>query len=67
MREALDTMEVETNDNKVECLWVRIRRKSSKAGILVGICYGPPSQKEEVDNLIYKQLEDVSRSPTLFL
>lgn len=67
MREALDTMEVETNDNKVECLWVRIRRKSSKAGILVGIFYRPPSQKEEVDNLIYKQLEDVSRSPTLFL
>ncbi|RMC09661.1 hypothetical protein DUI87_13447 [Hirundo rustica rustica] len=67
IREALNAMEIETNDDKVECLWVRIRGKANKADILVGVCYRPPNQEEEVDNLFYKQLVDVSRSPALVL
>ncbi|KAF4792688.1 hypothetical protein TURU_119135 [Turdus rufiventris] len=56
-------MDVETNDDGVECLWVRIKAKANKADILLGVCYHP----EEVDNLFYKQLENVSRSPALVL
>ncbi|XP_039411594.1 uncharacterized protein LOC120410360 [Corvus cornix cornix] len=41
--------------------------RTNKASILVGVCYRPPSQDEEVDELFYKKLEDVSRSPTLGL
>ncbi|KAF4804965.1 hypothetical protein TURU_003040 [Turdus rufiventris] len=33
----------------------------------LGVCYSPPNQEEEVDNLFYKQLENVSGSPALVL
>ncbi|RMB98191.1 hypothetical protein DUI87_25094 [Hirundo rustica rustica] len=39
--------------------------KANKADILLGVCYRPPSQEEEVDNLFYKQLENVSGSSAL--
>ncbi|TRZ08838.1 hypothetical protein HGM15179_018278 [Zosterops borbonicus] len=66
-REALDAMGIETNEDEVECLWVRIKGKANKADILVGVCYRPPYQNEEVDYLFYKQLVDVSGSPVLVL
>ncbi|RMC11776.1 hypothetical protein DUI87_11901 [Hirundo rustica rustica] len=59
-------MKIETND-KVECLWVRNRKKANKAGIMVGVCYRPLSGEEEVDNLFDNQLEDISGSPALGL
>ncbi|TRZ08055.1 hypothetical protein HGM15179_019054 [Zosterops borbonicus] len=67
IREALDAIELEINDDKVECLQVRITGKATKANILVGLYYRPLNQDEEVDELFYKQLEDVSRSPALVL
>ncbi|RMC06735.1 hypothetical protein DUI87_16181 [Hirundo rustica rustica] len=65
--EALVAMEIKTNDDEVECLWVRIKGKANKANILLGACYCPPNQEEEVDNLFYKQLESVSGSSALLL
>ncbi|RMC20263.1 hypothetical protein DUI87_01109 [Hirundo rustica rustica] len=56
IRESLDAIELEVNDNKVGFLWLRIRGKANKADILVGVCYRPPNQDEEVDNLFYKQV-----------
>ncbi|RMB94728.1 hypothetical protein DUI87_28841 [Hirundo rustica rustica] len=56
---------IETNDSEVE--WVRIKGKANKADIPLGACYHPPSQKEEVDSLIYEQLENVSGSSALVL
>ncbi|KAJ7413296.1 hypothetical protein WISP_92154 [Willisornis vidua] len=53
--------------NKVECLWTRIGGKANNADILMGVCYGPPNQDEEGDELFYKQLVDVSKSPALVL
>ncbi|RMB98864.1 hypothetical protein DUI87_24408 [Hirundo rustica rustica] len=41
--------------------------KANKADILLGVCYRPPSQGEEVDNLFYKQPENVSGSSALIL
>ncbi|RMC21909.1 hypothetical protein DUI87_02780 [Hirundo rustica rustica] len=67
IREALDAMGSETNDDEVECLWVRIKGKANKANILLGVRYTPPNQEEEVDNLFYKKLENVSGSPALVL
>ncbi|KAJ7421868.1 mitochondrial fission process protein 1 [Willisornis vidua] len=49
VRESLDCVEPQISDDKVEFLWVRIRGKASKADILVGVCYRPPNQDEEVD------------------
>ena len=43
-----------TGDNKVESLRVKIRGRADKADILVGICYRPPNQDEETDELFYE-------------
>ncbi|RMB91349.1 hypothetical protein DUI87_32140 [Hirundo rustica rustica] len=58
---------VEAKEGGVECLWVRRKGKANKADILLGVCYRPPSQEEEVDNLFYKQLGNVSGSSALVL
>ncbi|RMC09822.1 hypothetical protein DUI87_13609 [Hirundo rustica rustica] len=65
IKKAFDTISIETNEDGVECLWVRIKGKANKADILLGVCYRPPNQEEEVDNLFYKQLENVSGSSAL--
>ncbi|RMC04511.1 hypothetical protein DUI87_18957 [Hirundo rustica rustica] len=65
-REAFDTIGIETNDDGIECLRVRIQGKDNK-DILLGVCYRPPNQEEDVDNLFCKQLENISASPALVL
>ncbi|KAK4820048.1 hypothetical protein QYF61_017894 [Mycteria americana] len=66
-RECLDSLELHDGDDRVECLWVRIRGKANKADIVVGVCYRPPNQDEETDELFYKQLGEASRSLALVL
>ncbi|RMB90906.1 hypothetical protein DUI87_32684 [Hirundo rustica rustica] len=44
-----------------------MKGKANKADILLGVCYCPPNQEEEVDNLFYKQLGNVSGSSALVL
>ncbi|KAK4814759.1 hypothetical protein QYF61_026736 [Mycteria americana] len=41
--------------------------KANKADIVVGVCYRPPNQDEETDELFYKQLGEASRSLALVL
>ncbi|KAK4815716.1 hypothetical protein QYF61_006754 [Mycteria americana] len=65
--ECLDSLELDDGDDRVECLWVRIRGKANKADIVVGVCYRPPNQDEETDELFYKQLGEASRSLVLVL
>ncbi|KAK4829639.1 hypothetical protein QYF61_005850 [Mycteria americana] len=60
VRECLDSLELNDGDDRVECLWVRIRGKAKKADIVVGICYRPPNQDEATDELFYKQLGEAS-------
>ncbi|KAK4816014.1 hypothetical protein QYF61_011004 [Mycteria americana] len=67
VRERLDSLELNDGDDRVECLWVRIRGKANKADIVVGVCYRAPSQDEETDELFYKQLGEASRSLDLVL
>ncbi|RMC00287.1 hypothetical protein DUI87_22894 [Hirundo rustica rustica] len=67
IREAFNPKSIETNEDGVECLWVRIKGKANKADILLGACFHPPNQEEEVDNLFYKLLENVSGSSALVL
>ncbi|KAK4816233.1 hypothetical protein QYF61_013641 [Mycteria americana] len=67
VRECLDSLELDDGDDRVECLWVRIRGKANKADIVVGVCYRPPNQDEETDELFYKQLGEASRSLALVL
>jgi len=67
VRDCFDCIELDDCDDKVECLWVKIRGKANKADILLGICYRPPNQDEEVDEIVYKSLAEVSQSLVLVL
>ncbi|KAK4823433.1 hypothetical protein QYF61_002119 [Mycteria americana] len=42
-------LELNDGDDRVECLWVRIRGKANKADIVVEVCYRPPNQDDEAD------------------
>ncbi|TRZ14270.1 hypothetical protein HGM15179_012835 [Zosterops borbonicus] len=67
IKKAFDSIDIETNEDGDECLWVRIKGRANKADIVLGVCYRPPIQEEEVGNLFYKQLETVSGSSALVL
>ncbi|TRZ16814.1 hypothetical protein HGM15179_010323 [Zosterops borbonicus] len=65
IKKVFDSIGIENNEDGVECLWVRIKGRANKADIVLGVCYCPPNQEEEVINLFYKQLETVSGSSAL--
>ncbi|GAB0178083.1 hypothetical protein GRJ2_000273600 [Grus japonensis] len=65
VRECFDCLELDDGDESVKCLWVRIRRKANMADIMV--CYRPPKQDEEADEIFYEQLGEVSRFLALVL
>ncbi|GAB0190837.1 mitochondrial enolase superfamily member 1 [Grus japonensis] len=67
VRECFDCLEVDDGDNRVECLWVRIRGKANKADIMVSVCFRLPNQDEGTDEIFYKQLGEVSQSLALVL
>ncbi|PKU35038.1 adaptin ear-binding coat-associated protein 1 [Limosa lapponica baueri] len=67
VREGYKCQELIEGNSRVKCLWVRIRGRASKADIVVGVCYRPPNQDVEVDEIFYKQLGEVSRSLALVL
>ncbi|KAF4801337.1 hypothetical protein TURU_035479 [Turdus rufiventris] len=67
IREAFDAIGIEMNDNEVECLWVRVEGKANKADTLLGVCYCPPNQEEKVNNLFYKELDNISGSSVIVL
>jgi len=48
-------------------MWVRIRGKACRGDILVGICYRPPNQDEDVDEAFSEQPAEVMRSPAFIL
>ena len=60
-------METNDDDDRVENLWVRIKAKANKTDIIMGVCYRPSSQDEEVDKTLYRQLGEVSRFLPLVL
>ncbi|GAB0208309.1 hypothetical protein GRJ2_003296600 [Grus japonensis] len=67
VRECFDCLELDDGDERVECLWIRIRGKANKADILLGVCYRPSNQDEEADEIFYKQLGEVSQLLALVL
>ncbi|PKU36299.1 mitochondrial fission process protein 1 [Limosa lapponica baueri] len=67
VRECFDCIELDFCDDKVECLWVRMKGKANKGDFVLGVLYRPPNQDEEADEVFYKQLAEVSQSPALVL
>ena len=65
MREGLDCMALAVGNDTVESLWVRMKGKTNKADVVVGVFYRPPSQDNDTDELFYKELRDISRSRDL--
>ena len=45
-------MEINDSDDRVEGLWVRIKAKTNKTDTVIGVCYRPPNQDEEVDRTL---------------
>ena len=60
-------MEINNVDDRVEIMWIRIKAKANKTDAIMGFCYRLPTQDEEVDERLYKQLGEVSRSLPLDL
>jgi len=67
VRDFFDCIDLDDCDDKVECLWVKIRGKANKADILLGVCYRPPNQDEEADEVFYEHLAEVSQLLALVL
>jgi len=67
VRDCFNFIELDECDDKVERLWVKLRGKANKADVLLGVCYRPPNQNEEVDEVFYNRLAEVSQSLALVL
>jgi len=67
IRDCFDCIELDDYDDKVKSLWIKMRGKANKVDILLGVCYRPPNQDEEVDEVFYKRLAEVSQSLALVL
>ena len=67
IKDCLDVEDLRVGNDKVECLWVRIRGKACRGDILVGVCYRPPNQDEEMDEAFCEQLAEVAQSSALIL
>ncbi|KAK4818760.1 hypothetical protein QYF61_018932 [Mycteria americana] len=65
VRECFNCLELDDGDDRVKSLWVRISGKANKADSMVGVCYRPPNQDEEADDIFYKQLGEISQSLVL--
>ncbi|XP_065421532.1 uncharacterized protein LOC101931368 isoform X1 [Chrysemys picta bellii] len=68
VREEYDCSELryETAE-KPESLWIKLRSVSNKGDVVVGVCYRPPDQGDEVDEAFFCQLAEVARSQALVL
>ena len=49
VKKEFECMEINDGDDRVESLWVRIKAKTD---IIMGVCYRPPNQDEEVDKTL---------------
>ncbi|PKU34425.1 toll-interacting protein [Limosa lapponica baueri] len=67
VRDNFEFLEHNNVNDSVECVWVRIKEKARKADTIMGVCYRPPNQDVEADEIFYKQLAEVSRSLALVL
>ncbi|CAM5130495.1 unnamed protein product, partial [Natator depressus] len=68
VREQYDCSELKYETaEKHESLWIKFRSVSNKGDVVVGVCYRPPDQGDEVDEAFFWQLTEVTRSHALVL
>ncbi|CAM4377561.1 unnamed protein product [Caretta caretta] len=68
VREQYDCSELkyETSE-KPESLWIKFRSLSNKGDVVVGVCYRPPDQGDEVDEAFFRQVAEATGSHALVL
>ncbi|PKU42731.1 adaptin ear-binding coat-associated protein 1 [Limosa lapponica baueri] len=67
VRDIFECLELTNGNDRVECLWVKIKGKANKADIMVGVYYRPPNQDVEINEIFYHQLAKLSQSLALVL
>ncbi|GAB0209126.1 hypothetical protein GRJ2_003378300 [Grus japonensis] len=69
VREQLECIELclGMDEERVESLWVRMKGQANMGDTVVGVCYRPPDQEEEVNEAFYRQVEVASQSQALVL
>ncbi|CAM5076528.1 unnamed protein product [Eretmochelys imbricata] len=68
VREQYDCSELRYETvEKPECLWIKFRSVCNKSDVVVGVCYRPPDQGDEVDEAFFRQLTEATRSQALIL
>ena len=67
VKDCFEVEELGFGNDKVECLWVKIKGKACRGDILVGVCNRQPHQDGEMDEAFYEQFAEVARSPALVL
>jgi len=68
VKEQLECIELflGADEEGVESLWVRIKRQPHMGDVIVGVCYRPPDQEEEVDKTLGSSLVSWAMSPSPF-
>lgn len=54
-------------DGMVESLWVKTRKQTNNADVIVGVYCGLPSQDEDTNKLFFKEQREISKSTALVL
>ena len=54
-------------NDRVESLWVRIKRQANNVDVVMVVYYQPPSQDDDTNELFFKELRDTSSSATVDL
>lgn len=69
VKQKLECMEVSYGDHgsSIEYLSIKIREIIIKDGLLLGICYWPPSQDDKADESLLQELKEVSGQQNLVL
>ena len=67
VRGCFSCIELNDYDDKIEYSRIQMRGQANKADILLGVCYRPPNQDAEADEVSYKRLAEVSQLLALVL
>ncbi|PKU48218.1 dtw domain-containing protein 2 [Limosa lapponica baueri] len=56
------------DEELIESLWVRIKRRAEAGDVIVAVCYKPPDKEDQADEVLYTQVVGAtSCSQTLIL
>ena len=69
MRELLECLELclGMDEEPIESLWFRIKERTDKGDIIVGVCCRPPDPEEPVDQALCRQVRAASSFQALVL